>query len=73
MLGEFGLVFAKGVSWPFAQPPRSLEDAENNLPALAREVLAGLLEQFHELDQRIQQYDGKIREPNRNRLLFIRF
>ncbi len=39
-----------------------LEDAENSLPALAREVLAGLLEQFHELDQRIQQYDGKIRE-----------
>jgi transposase len=62
VLGEFGLVFAKGVSRLRAQLPQILEDAENNLPALAREVLAGLLEQFHELDQRIQQYDGKIRE-----------
>jgi transposase len=38
-----------------------LEDAENGLPALAREVLAGLLEQFHELDPRVAAYDRKIR------------
>jgi transposase len=41
--------------------PRILEDAENGVPALAREVLAGLLEQFRDLDRRIQQYDLKIR------------
>jgi transposase len=44
------------------QLPLILEDAENGLPALAREVLARLLEQFRELDQGIGQYDCKIRE-----------
>jgi transposase len=62
VLGEFGLVVAKGVARLRAHLPQILEEAENNLPALAREVLAGLLVQFYELDQRIEQYDGKIRE-----------
>lgn len=35
---------------------------QNGLPALAREVLADLLEQFRELDHRVQQYDVRIRE-----------
>jgi hypothetical protein len=39
--GAFGLVVPQGV----AGLRRELEDAENGLPALAREVLAGLLEQ----------------------------
>jgi transposase len=42
--------------------PQILKDAENALPALAREVLAALLEQLRELDQRIRQYDCKILE-----------
>ncbi len=52
----------QGVAHLRKQLPRLLEDAENGLPALAREVLAGLLEQFHELDRDITQYDGKIRD-----------
>jgi transposase len=62
LLGEFGLVVPKGVAKLRAQLPRILEDAENGLTALAREVLVGLLEQFRELHQRVQQYDLKIRE-----------
>jgi transposase len=62
LLGEFGLVVAKGVARLRAQLPSTLEDAENGLPALARDVLSGLLERLRELDQRIQQYDMKIRE-----------
>jgi transposase len=62
VLGEFGLVVTKGVARLRGQLPRILENAENGLPALAREVLAGLLEQFRELDQHIRQYDLKIRE-----------
>ena len=62
LLGEFGIVVAKGVARLRRELPGILEDAENGLPALAREVLAGLLEQFRELDQRIPQYDCKIRE-----------
>jgi transposase len=47
VLGEFGLVVPKGVTRLRARLPQILADAENGLPALAREVLAGLLEQFH--------------------------
>lgn len=61
LLGEFGIVVATGVARLRRAMPQILEDAENGLPALAREVLAGLLEQFHELDQRITHYDDKIR------------
>ena len=62
VLGEFGLVVPQGVARLRGQLPRILEDAENGLPTLAREVLAGLLEQLRELDHRIRQYDGRIRE-----------
>ena len=62
VLGEFGLVTAKGVAKLRQQLPQILENAENGLPALAREVLDGLREQLHDLDQRIQRYDVKMRE-----------
>ncbi len=62
LLGEFGVVVPKGVRSLRAQLPAILENADNGLPALGREVLDGLLEQFRELDRRIQQFDGKIRE-----------
>jgi transposase len=62
LLGEFGLIVPQGVASLRRQLPQILEDAENGLPALAREVLARLLEQFHELDNDITQYDCKIRE-----------
>ena len=62
LLGEFGVVFAQGVGRLRTQLPQILEDAENGLPGLAREVLAGLLERFRELHQRIQQYDLRVRE-----------
>lgn len=41
--------------------PGILEDAQNGLPVLAREVLSGLLEQLREADARIGAYDGQIR------------
>lgn len=62
LIGEFGLVVPKGVAKLRGQLPSILEDAENALPALGRETLAGLLEQFRELDQHIHRYDVKIRE-----------
>jgi len=61
LLGEFGLVVPKGVARLRRELPGILEDAENGLPVLAREVLAGLLEQFHEFDARVRAYDGQIR------------
>src|SRR3984893_114113 len=61
LLGEFGLVVPKGVARLRRELPGILEDAENGLPVLAREVLAGLLEQFHEFDARVSAYDRQIR------------
>jgi transposase len=43
----------QGVARLRRELPRILEDAENGLPLLAREVFAGLLDQFHDFDQRI--------------------
>jgi transposase len=61
LLGEFGLVVPKGVARLRRELPGILEDAENGLPVLAREVLAGLLEQFHHFDTRVIAYDRQIR------------
>ena len=57
LLGEFGIVVPKGVARLRRELPGILEDAENDLTDLAREVLCGLLEQLHELDARISAYD----------------
>ena len=61
LLGEFGLVVPKGVARLRRELPGILEDAENHLTDLAREVLFGLLEQLRELDGHISAYDIKIR------------
>jgi transposase len=61
LLGEFGLVVPQGVARLRQALPDILEDAENGLPDLAREVLCGLLAQFHELDVRVSAYDRQIR------------
>lgn len=61
LLGEFGLVVPQGVARLRRELPGILEDAENGLPALAREVLCGLLEQLREADLRIGAYDRQIR------------
>ena len=61
LLGEFGLVVPKGVARLRREMPGILEDAENGLPVLARELLSGLLEQVRELDGRVAAYDRQIR------------
>jgi transposase len=62
LLGEFGLVVPKGAGRLRRELPGILEDAENGLPVLAREVLSGLLEQLREAETRISAYDRQIRE-----------
>jgi hypothetical protein len=46
LLDEFGLVVPKGVPRLRRELPGILEDAADGLPELAREVLAGLLDQL---------------------------
>jgi transposase len=61
LLGEFGLVVPTGVARLKRELPDILEDAENGLPVLAREVLCGLLEHLREFDARISAFDRQIR------------
>lgn len=61
LLGEFGIVVPVGIARLRRDLPRILEDAENGLPALAREVLDNLRGQLHELDRQVAAYDVQLR------------
>jgi len=60
LLAEYGIVVAKGVGHVRRRLPEILEDAENRLPDLFRELLAELYEQLQRLDERLQDYDRRI-------------
>lgn len=60
LLGEFGLVVPKGVARLRNELPQILEDAENGLPVLARQLLSDLLEQLRGFDEQIEHYDRQI-------------
>ena len=59
-LTEYGIVLPQGRSQVRSQLPNILEDAENTLPYLAREVFADQYARLCELDRVIQGYDHKI-------------
>jgi transposase len=61
LLCEFGIVMALGIAVVRREVPRVLEEGENTLPSLAREVLRDLLEQLRMWDERVSLYDVKIR------------
>ena len=56
------LVVPVGLRRLRAQLPQILEDAENGLPILARQVFADLLQELHDLDEKIQRYDRQLQE-----------
>ena len=60
LLSEYGLVIAQGVAKVRAALPQILEDGDNALPALAREVFADLQERLRGCDERIGEYDRRI-------------
>ncbi len=60
LLGEFGFVVPQGIARLKAQMPVILEDAENGLPFVARQLLNELLEQVHEIDDKVERYDRQI-------------
>ena len=65
LLGEYGIVLAQGGRVVRRRLPAVLEDAENALPALAREVFAELYERLVELDARLAHYDRRIVQLSR--------
>jgi len=65
LLAEFGIVFAKGVHWVTKKMPEILEDAENGLPGMSRELFNRLLAHFRELDRQVKELDGQIQAWHR--------
>jgi transposase len=60
LLGEYGLVVATGLAKLRRLLPDLLEDAENGLTVVARQLFAELQEQLIEIDKRISDYGNKI-------------
>lgn len=61
LLAEYGLVVNKGIPAVRKALPLILEDAENGLTPLARELFAELLEELRELDQRFERCEKRIK------------
>jgi transposase len=60
LLTEYGIVVPQGIARLRRALPLVLEDAENGLPGLAREVIVALQERLQDLDQRLATYDRRI-------------
>jgi len=65
LVAEYGIVFAKGVNTTRKQLPLLLEDAENGLSDLFRQVLSQGYQQLTELDVHIAYYDQLLKTESR--------
>lgn len=61
VLGEYGIVIPQGIEQARKAVPRIVEDAENGLSDLFRELLAGLYDRLVTLDEQVASFDKKIR------------
>ncbi len=67
LLGEFGLIESKlGIAALRRWIPQVLEDGENGLPGLMRELLHGLHEELRLLDERVGVLDARIERQARS-------
>ncbi len=60
LLMEYGIIIPQGISYVRQQIPLILEDAENDLTYLFRELLLGLYDEMVHLDQRIKTLEVKL-------------
>lgn len=58
---EYGVVIARGIATLRRSVPEILEDADNSLSPMFRELLCGLWDELLRLDERIASYDARIR------------
>jgi transposase len=65
LLAEYGVVFGRGLATLRKALPEVLEDADNALSALARELLAGQLEKLRALDEEVHGYDRRLAQVQR--------
>jgi transposase len=61
LLGEYGLIIPLSVAAVRKKVPEFLEDAENELTPLAREIFSDLYDQLKAFDVQIEGYDTKIK------------
>jgi transposase len=61
LLAEFGMVIPKGLGYIARRLPEILEDGENGLPAMMRQLIAQLGEQLKELDRQVGEVERQIK------------
>lgn len=66
LLGEYGIVIGAGLTQVRNRLPEILEDGENGLSGLAREILADCHRQVLELDKQVSAYAEKILRLHRS-------
>jgi len=66
LLAEYGVVINKGIAAVRKDLPEILEEAENGLTVLARELFAELLEELRALDQQFKQCERRIHSMNQD-------
>ncbi|WP_274378324.1 IS110 family transposase [Neptunomonas antarctica] len=76
LLTEYGVIMPQGISYIRKHIPMILEDAENDLTALFRELLSELYDEMVHLDQRVDMLEQKlvvisVQNPDCQRLLTI--
>ncbi len=60
LLLEYGIIIPKGISYVRKEIPLILEDAENSLTSLFRELLSELYDEMVHLDERVSTLEGKL-------------
>jgi transposase len=65
LLAELGYVIPKGLTHLERLIPDILEDAENDLSGMSRELFARLLEHLRHLDEQVQALEGQIKAWHR--------
>lgn len=66
LLAEYGIVIPQGIGHLGKRLPEILEDGENGLPGIFRQLIARLGEHFKELDRQVQELEVKIQAWHRD-------
>ena len=66
LLSEFGLVIAKGIRSIARRLPEILEEAENGLSGMNRELFDRLFKHFRELDRQVKELEAQIHAWHRD-------
>lgn len=72
LLAEYGIVINKGINALRSNLPSILEDADNGLTTLSRELLAEQLDELRELDQRLKSCERRIQRLNKDNEVCVR-